>query len=99
MASYRKLDITGLPVCSTGTDIFVKLTSYGTVGRNFRYTLPVTVSDKRSQCSSAVLSSWFQGAHSVMMMPLTSNKSNEHHLLDRHERSSSSATSRSSENH
>ncbi|GFU39503.1 transposable element Tc1 transposase [Trichonephila clavipes] len=26
---------------------FLKLTSYGTVGRNFRYALPVTVSDKR----------------------------------------------------
>ncbi|GFV83909.1 hypothetical protein TNCV_1479111 [Trichonephila clavipes] len=26
---------------------FVKLTSYGTVGRNFRYALPVTVSDER----------------------------------------------------
>ncbi|GFV17832.1 hypothetical protein TNCV_3235821 [Trichonephila clavipes] len=27
-------------------DVFVKLTSYGTVGRNFRYALPVTVTDE-----------------------------------------------------
>ncbi|GFV66994.1 uncharacterized protein TNCV_356801 [Trichonephila clavipes] len=30
------------------TNLFLKLTSYGTVGRNFRYALPVTVSNKRS---------------------------------------------------